>query len=520
MQTSDTTGISSYQSCFSTYFDEEDEQVEISVSATLRINDNVRQNFGCACAIYVSGTDEVFITESQWRTKNPVFTTKMYIIPRLYDQQILKFVLLEMTPVIKPLEEYKQLGDCEISLGQILVNNGYEQTLKGGVGDVKIDVAQSSTGRGVLSMIIAFVGMPKDHWLMKNYPQLVICKQEDGHKEWVPIFSSEVVKRSETGQWQPISLPCRLICDNDFSKSIRLLVQDAQPGKKLRPIGHVDIPMKVVCEARNLQLGLIPANPLMARVGSVIIRASSMVERLTFYGHIRKGMRFNFACGIDFAATNRPVSDMKSLHYLLFKHPNAYEKCIEAVGGVVDQYSQEHVCHAWGFAARVNRQLNHKIQLVNDQGSEQLHGVTQILSAYQSLVEKVQFDKPVAVLPSTMEAMKLLGDVDDAKSYLVFLLLIQDDPADLSQFVDYLYANQNKGISIVIIGIGENPFTKTEERFQPGMPRRNSAGQEFDRDFISFLKYRDFGDENISQMTSTAMFSVSDQAIHWIENQI
>lgn len=515
-----TTAISSYQSCFSTYFNEEDEQVEISVSATLRIHDNVRQNFGCACAIYVSGTDQVFITESQWRTKNPVFTTKMYIIPRLYDQQMLKFVLLEMTPVIKPLEEYKRLGDCEVSLGQILVNNGFEDTLKGGVGDVKVSVSQTSSGRGVLSLVVAFVGMPKDHWLLKNYPQLVICKEEEGTGDWTPIFSSEVVKRSETGQWQPISLPCRLICDNDFSRSIRLLVQDAQPGKRLKPIGHVDIPMKVVCEARNLQLGLIPANPLMARVGSIIIRASSMVERLTFYGHIQKGMRFHFACAIDFAATNRPVSDMKSLHYLLFKHPNAYEKCIEAIGGIVDQYSDTHVCRGWGFAARLNRQLSHQIPLVDEHGNEELVGVNQVLSAYQTIVEKLQFDKPVAILPSTVQAMKLLGDEDDGKTYLVFLLMIQDDPIDISQFVEYLYANQNKGISIVIIGIGDNPFTKMEERFQPGMPRRNSAGKEFDRDFVSFFKYRDFGDENITQMTSTAMFSVSDQAIHWIENHI
>lgn len=469
------------------------------------------------CAVYTLGTDAVFTTEGSWRNKNPHFTTQMTIIPKFNDQQLLKFALLELTPTIKPLSEYNVIGDVVISLGQILVNGGVEATLMGGAGDVKIEVNQASHGRGVLSMIVAFVSMPKDHWLMKNYPQLVICKRVEEEDDWSPVFSSEIIKRSETGQWAPISLPCRLICDSDYTKPIRLLVQDAEPGKPIIPVGHVDLSVKQAGEAHNLRLGLIPANPKSARAGSIIIRAANLIERLTFYGHIKQGLRFNFACSIDFAASNRPPRDTKSLHYTSIGHKNNYELCIDSIGGIVEQYSEDKHCFAWGFAARMNRQLNHAFSLTSTSGQPKLTGVKDILNAYWRIFEKIQFDKPVSVCPSTSRALELVKGKKDQGCYLVFMLLIDDDPIDLNSLVDLLYLNQFEPISVIVIGIGENEFAKTEEKFRPGIPHKNSQGQEFERDFVIFIRFNDFGSDNIAQLASTALFSIPDQAVHWVE---
>lgn len=421
-----------------------------------------------------------------------------------------------MTPVIQSIDQYKQIGDIDISLGQILVKGGVEATLMGGIGNVKIEVSQSSHGRGVLSMIVAFVAMPKDHWLMKNYPQLVISKQGP-NGGWIPVFCSEVIKRSETGQWAPISLPCRLICDSDYSKSIRLAVQDAEPNHKVIHIGHVDIPVKVAGEARNLRLGLIPSDPKMARAGSLIIRASILIERLTFYGQLEKGLRFNFCCAIDFSSNNRPQRDPKSYHYSSHNQLTPYQILIKEIGELVEQYSDEQICYGWGFAARLNRQVCQTVPLCDENGKSELHSVHDLLNSYMALFDKILFDKPILISPSTTCAINLVKGKKNPGCYLVFLIMISEDPSDLSQFNDLLYENQYEPISVIIIGLGENDFSKTKEAFKPGMPHYNSKREEFDRDFVTFLRFNDFGNENLAQMTSTALFSVPDQAIHWAE---
>ncbi|OHT05313.1 hypothetical protein TRFO_26933 [Tritrichomonas foetus] len=489
---------------------------ELTIICMISISNSRKQNFGCACAVYTLGTDDVFITESQWKTKTPQFTTKLSIIPKFTDQQQLRFVLLEMTPVIQSIDQYKQIGDVVISLGQILVKGGVEATLMGGIGDVNIEVDQESRGRGVLSMIVAFVSMPKDHWLMKNYPQLVVLKKGQ-NDEWIPVFSSEVIKRSETGQWAPISLPCRLICDSDYSRQIRLLVQDVQKGNRIKPIGHVDIPVKLVGEARNMRLGLIPADPIVARAGSIIIRAATLIERLTFFGHLKRGLRFNFSCAIDFSANNRPPRDPKSYHYSSHDQKTPYEITIQSIGGVIEQYSDEQICYAWGFGARINRQICHTISLTDESGNSQLRSVHKMLNAYSTLFDKISFDRPIAVCPSMNMALNLVKGKKDPRCYLVHVIMISDDPSDLNQFCDLLYVSQNEALSVIIVGIGDSDFAKTEEKFRPGCPHKNSQGAKFDRDFVSFLKYSDFGQENIPQMISTALYSIPEQAIHWAE---
>jgi hypothetical protein len=430
---------------------------------------------------------------------------------------MLRFVLMEMTPVIKDIKDYLVIGDAEISLGRILVNGTVSEHMRNGFSDISITVNQAARCRGVLSMIVAFVGMPKDHWLMKNYPQLVICTRAAGETEWHEVFGTEVIKRSETGQWAPVSLPCRLICENDYSRQIRLLVRDAEPGQPVQPIGYLDLPVQLLGTARNLHLGLIPSNPLSARAGSILIRAASLTERLTFYGHVQRGLRFSFACSIDFASGNRPASDTKSLHYLLFKHPNAYERIIEAIGGVVEQYSNHRTCYAWGFGARINRQLSQAIPLVNEAGSLKLIGVTQMLGAYAALIEKLQFDGPAEILPSFNQALELVKATTNAKEYLVFLILIHADPADLQAFADAVHANQGEPFSIVIIGVGNNAFPKVLDKFRASKARSLEDELEFDR--VTFLKYADFGQENIAQMISTALLTIPDEAIRWLEDQ-
>ena len=501
-------------SIFSTFFEEADEIVQFKISATLRLTE-LSPNFGCACVVF-QDDKQLFQSDSIWHSKTPKFQQKMSIIPTFAYQQNLTFYILEMTPHVQELSEYKRIGEVTIPLGQILVNDGVEATLIGGVGDVQIEVIQDYNGRGVISLVVAFAAMPKNHWLMKNYPRLHVCKYDRFSGRWTSIYKTNIIKRSETGQWDPFSLACRQLVGNDYSRKIRFLVEDVQDEAKPIEIGHVDVPLKSVANIRNVLLKLVPANPRQARAGEIIIRASTLVERQTFFGHIKNGLRFNFAVGIDFSVGNRPARDTKSLHYTSIGKKNCYESCIDSIGNTIEPYSLEKKFRAWGFGAKFNRMLCQVIPLI--QGDQESVGTKEILNAYWRIFEHLQFDHPICVCPSTNKALELIGEKTDLSKYLVFLLLIQEDPTDLDDFVDLLYAHQYDPLTVIIIGIGDNDFPLTSEKFPTGKaPRNSKTGDEFDRDFTIFLRYKDYGNEGLNQLTTHACQKIPQQASHWIE---
>jgi hypothetical protein len=390
--------------------------------------------------------------------------------------------------------------------------------MKGGVCDIRINPSQDTRGRGVLSLVVAFAGMPKDHWLYKNHPQLTICKKDPEKGEWIPVFTSEIIKRAEAGQWPPMALPCALLCDNDYNRQIRLIVRDAEAGKPITPIGYVDVQVKAAAEARNWQMGLIPSTPRNARAGSIIIRAGNLVDRLTFFGHIQKGLRFNIAVAIDFSVGNRPASDPKSLHYIVFKHPNSYERIIDAIGSVVEQYSTTQICYAWGFGACFKRQLSHVIPITNEAGSPALIGIHQLLTAYTLIVEKLQFDGTIAITPALEEAAKIVTSWPERREYLVFLILLQDDPGDLAAFLQGLRRHQGLPMGVLIIGVGVSLFPALSDKFRAGTPQTDDVGKQYERELVKFIKYADFKSENMAQMVSLALVTLRDEAVRWMED--
>lgn len=511
------TNVKKVTMSFSRYFKDDDEVVQLSLSAHIFTRGNIRQTTGCACAIYINDDPNYFITESVWSTKKPVFTTKMQIIPKLSTPQILRVMLLEMTPTIKPIEEYTKFGEAKIPLGRVLVSNGVAVTLSGAAAEVTIQVSQESAGRGVLSMIVAFYNMPKDHWLMKNYPELHICKQENENR-WASVRCTEVIKRQDAGQWDPISIPCRSICNNDYTKKIRFKVVDHPDEGNIVPIGYADASVQEVSQFRNKILTLTPYNPRVARCGNLIVRAATLIERLTFYGQLCKGLRFNFACAIDFASTNRPARDSKSLHYTTFGQDNAYQATMNAIGGAIEPYSDGHPFRAWGFAAKYNRVMSQSFPLTLE-GSEELAGLKALQNAYWNIFESIVFDKPVLIVPSLQMAINRVKGSRNPGNYLVFLILLANIPDDLEDFIDLLYQSQMEPISVIIVGIGDTDFTLLEQSFETGK-LVNSAGKSFDRDVAVFLRFNNFGMNGLTMLTSSALFSIPDQAMHWFEVNI
>jgi len=501
---------------FSNYFDQDDEGVMLHFHAKISVPEIMSNGCGCACALFDTHNNMLFITESVFNKSNHDFKSQYPVIPRINQNQQYKIVLFEMTPTIKQIHEYKQIGDGTLFLGRVLIRGKDLIMLTGATAEITVSAEQEYRGRGVISMIVAFYNMPKNHWLLKNYPQLAICTQND-HGEWYPVFTSDPVKRSETGQWAPISLPCRLICNNDYNKPIRFLVQNAEQDQPVYPIGFKDLTVNMIQASKNTKFSLTPSNPRIARAGYIIIRTATLIERLTFFGHLKAGLRINFSCAIDFASSNKTSRNIQSLHELSVSRKNQYQATMSSIGQAIEPYSDGRKFHAWGFAAKYNGVLSYEFPLKSSDGSDELNGLRDLNNSYRNIVENIKPDMPIRIVPSTIQAIKLVKGKKDPNSYMVHTIMIDDIPVDLDEFMDLLYENQYEPISIVIVGIGEADFTKFEEKCSKGPIRFNTYGAPFEREFFVFLKFSSYGMDSTDLMTSVALYSVQEQALHWVE---
>ena len=359
---------------------------------------------------------------------------------------------------------------------------------------------------------------------MKNYPELHICKKDDASGEWISVFKSDVMKNQDAGQWDPISIPCKSVCGENYNKKIRLYVYNDQKEtlqdkrevvKNFYKIGYAEATVNQIQSMRNEILTLKPCNPKVARAGNLIIRSASLFEKLTFFGQIMKGLRFNLACAISFASSNRPPRDSKSLHYTPFGQSNAYQATMGAIGGAIEPYSDGRPFHAWGLAAKYNRILSHCFPLTIN-GNKDLAGLRDLQNAYYGIFENIVFDKPVSIVPSTRQAISLVAGSKNPADYLVFVIMVNEVPVDLDEFIDLLYDNQMEPISVVVVGIGDDEFKEMGTKLSPGM-LKNSKEMVFDRDVALFIKFNDYGMQALDQFMSTALITVTDQAVHWVD---
>jgi hypothetical protein len=384
---------------------------------------------GVAVAVYFADDQDAFLTEVQYGSKVPSFSTPFLIVPILGSEQLLRFVLYEMNDTTTSLEDCNIYGECEVALGEIITGYRPSEITKSGC-EIRF-VAENPTRRDVLSLVVAFARMPADHWLWKNSPRLAVLR-EDG----LSVFESEAIERRDAGQWAAFSIARRLICvsDDAVDGQLMFVVRDGR-----HEIGRAGVTLKQLANARNLQLDLAPA-----RSGVLLVRAGAMFEKPTLFGQLRRGLRLVFGVGVDFS----------SRHAVDVRRKNPYEDAIEAFGAIIAPWSGGAACYGEGFGALLHRKPDILFGRSNTPQA--------LVSTYAPLAEKVSSAPPARVMPSTRRAFALAPPT--GRTFLVWVLLLQSDPEDIDEFAE-LVVSSDIPVYVVGIGISNVPLTRTRDAF-------------------------------------------------------
>eukprot|EP00924_Labyrinthula_sp_SR-Ha-C_P000354 maker-scaffold_25-augustus-gene-4.52-mRNA-1 protein AED:0.22 eAED:0.24 QI:1536/0/0.25/1/0.33/0.5/4/0/567 len=179
--------------------------------------------------------------------------------------------------------------------------------------------------------------------------------------------------------------------------------------------------------------------------------------------------------------------------YILF-----FIKYRSSVGSILLDYDTDKLIPFYGFGAVSNYPLpaikrecfpcNFNEDDPNVLDLEGLH------EAYLNALDKISFSGPTHFAPIIRQAIRLAKE--DPQVYTVLLLLTDGQNDDMDETIDAIFEANDAPLSIVIVGIGPEDFTRMhildgDEDGEYGS-LTNNAGEVLKRDLVQFVSFSDF----------------------------
>ncbi|KAL0397200.1 UNVERIFIED_CONTAM: protein BONZAI 1 [Sesamum calycinum] len=400
-------------------------QIELSLSAANLRDRDVLSKSDPMAVIYMKGSDgslqELGRTEVVLNSLNPKWIRKYTLTYQFEMVQTLVFRVYDVDTQFQnidvkalKLEEQQFLGEASCTLSEIVTKSNRILTLDlahEGVsapahtrksGQLMVYAEESVSSKTTAEMILRCSDLESKDLFSKSDPFLVISKiTESGIL--VPICKTEVLKNDHNPKW----------------KQIFLSIQ---------------------------------------QVGSKVLKSQLFVDKYseniqhTFLDYLAGGYELNFMVAIDFTASNGNPRLPDSLHYIdPSGRPNAYQRAILEVGGVLQFYDSDRKFPAWGFGARpIDGPVSHCFNL---NGS----------SSYCE-------DGVITDLQETKDAFVMASDLP---------------------------------LSILIVGVGGADFKEMEILdADKGDRLESSTGRVASRDIVQFVPFRDVQSGEVSVVQS------------------
>ncbi|KAF8400078.1 hypothetical protein HHK36_015953 [Tetracentron sinense] len=216
----------------------------------------------------------------------------------------------------------------------------------------------------------------------------------------------------------------------------------------------------------------------------------------TFLDYVAGGCELNLMVAIDFTASNGNPRLPDSLHYIdPSGRPNAYQRAILEVGGVLQFYDSDRRFPAWGFGARpIDGPVSHCFNLNGSSDHCEVEGIQGILTAYTSALHNVSLAGPTLFGPVINNAALIASQshANSQQKYFVLLIITDGVITDLQETKDALVKASDLPLSILIIGVGGADFKEMEVLdADKGERLESSTGRVASRDIVQFVPLRD-----------------------------
>ncbi|XP_070573306.1 uncharacterized protein [Ptychodera flava] len=214
----------------------------------------------------------------------------------------------------------------------------------------------------------------------------------------------------------------------------------------------------------------------------------TFTDRFSNFDQIIKAMKqaglqtCQLMIGIDFTASNewqgRKTYSNKCLHHLSGqKIVNPYQKVISIIGGTLEKLDSDSLIPAYGFGDTVTK--NTGIFPLRPDGAP-CRGFGEVLLQYNETTSRISLSGPTSFAPIINKAIET---VQQTQLYHLLLIVTDGQLKNQQPSIDAIIDASNYALSIIVVGVGDGPWT-TMEHYDDMLPNRK-----FDNfQFVNFHK--------------------------------
>lgn len=352
-------------------------------------------------------------------------------------------------------------------------------------------------------------------WYLPS-PQLIIRRsREDG--VWVKVYESEVINRTQSPKWKMIEMKSRQICNSDLDRPLQIQIVDAAGGTENAP---------VLCEIQRSVNDLVhngdrPISiPMTNRSRDAQLLANvTTVSLPSFLDYVKGGLELNLHVGIDFTASNGDVYSPQSLHYMDPQRPNQYQRVIQSVGRILQDYDSDKMYPVYGFGGKgPDRNVSHCFPL--DPQGQEVQGIDGILQVYSNALNVVTLSGPTLFAPMLNHLLSQVASSNQSESYNIMLILTDGCIHDMGNTIDAVVKTSYHPISIIIVGIGDADFENMDQLDADGSRLRSTSGEEQKHDNVQFVPFSQFQGSS-SRLAREVLRELPDQVVtHFVSRNV
>jgi hypothetical protein len=429
---------------------------------------------------------------------------------RFEEQQLLKFEVYDIDSSSSNLEDHDILGVAACSLGQIISNRKVQLPLsQRGLGTKHQQGCVIIIAEELVALkdevVVQFSGtkLDKMRFFGKPDPFLVFHKSlESG--DYVVVHKTEVLKSTLNPRWQKFSIPVRTLCNGDYDRNIKVACYDWNSNGNHSLIGEFFITLRQLSEGHAVFQCVHPEkvkkNSSYTHSGEISCNLFEVQRMHTFMDYIKGGTQLHCSIGIDFTGSNGNPASPQSLHYIS-SVPNAYERAIQAVGDIIQDYDSDKLFPVLGFGARLppDGTVSHEFFVNMNPTNPYCREVIGVLEAYRNCIRQVQLYGPTNFSPIINHVARFANTYGDGSSYFILLILTDGVISDMPQTIQAIVSASALPMSIIIVGIGCADFSAMQV-LDADTVALKSGGVHAVRDIVQFVPFNRFASEGDPHM--------------------
>lgn len=436
-------------------------------------------------------------TEILRNTTNPHWSNR-FRIPYLFEQrQPLKFILVDVDNFKTTRGNF--LGSCQIHLADIVREGSCSIPLtnskgKGKFGTLTIRAhGESDEGQVRVKMSLIGQSLSNVELIGRSDPFFRIDCNLPGDQAPINLATSEYIKNNLNPAWRPQKIIVPTNGSPWDQVKLTISVFDWNRTSAHRKIGDTSLTLNQLTGPLTLDLKN-QRRGRQKRTGQISVRDVNAQEMPSFLAYVQGGLRLKFVVAVDFTSSNRPVTDVNSLHYM-GDGTSIYHQALSSVGSVISAYIRDGSITALGFGAKLPGETKASFEFsLSGSNDPRVNGVNGLLKAYLHATRNVRLSGPTNFAPfirSTTTHCREDPVSQDNQNFTVLLILTDGIISDIDETIEAIIdASYDSPLSIVIVGVGNEDFSAMKRLDADDKPLRSvDSKREAKHDIVQFTKF-------------------------------